>query len=145
MQNLIPLVFIRPLRLCIRGEQLRRARIALLKATHLPYIAAIWAYERTNRYLSSTSESWQYTSRSQKRPLVRSQVQVRHRASLYPARSTRSDASLCAKTPANEGRFNGARDLDSLAEVKRMIEQLSTQVEELSRMVAKPHEEPKIV
>lgn len=129
------------MRLCISGEQLRRVRIALLKATHLPYIAAIWAYETTNRYLSSTSERWQYTSRSQKRPLIGSQAHVRHRGSRYPALRTRSDASLLAKTPGSEGRFNGARDLDSLTEVKRMIEQLSIQVEELSRRVAKPHEE----
>lgn len=141
MQNLIPLVFIRPLRLCVPGEQLRRVRIALLKATHLPFIAAIWAYESTNRYVSRTSESWQYTSRSQKRPLVGSHVHVRHRASCYPAPRTRSDASLLAKTPGSEGRFNEARDVESLTEVKRMLEQLSIQVEELSRSVAKPHEE----
>lgn len=141
MQNLIPLLFIRPLRLCVPAEQLRRARIALLKVTHLPYIAAIWAYESTNRYLSSTSESWQYPSRSQKRPLVGNQVHVRHRPSRYPALRTRSDASLLAKTPGSEGRFTGVRDLDSLTEIKRMIEQLSTQVEALSQRVAKPHEQ----
>lgn len=145
MQNLIPLVFIRPLRLCIPGEQLRRARIALLKATHLPYIAAIWAYESINRFVGSTSESWQYTSRSQKRPLVGSQVHVRHRASPSPALRARSEAFLLAKSAGSEGRFNGARDVDALTEVKKMIEHLSTQVEELSRMVVKLREEQKNV
>jgi len=34
--NLIPLILIRPLRLFVTAEKLRRTRIALLKATHLP-------------------------------------------------------------------------------------------------------------
>lgn len=34
--NLIPLIFIRPLRLIIPADKLRSARITLLKITHLP-------------------------------------------------------------------------------------------------------------
>ncbi|KAF8427499.1 hypothetical protein EV426DRAFT_699329 [Tirmania nivea] len=53
--NLIPLIFLRPLRLFLTSTQLRRMRIALLKFTHFPFVAAIVAYEgvatknRTNR------------------------------------------------------------------------------------------------
>lgn len=69
---------------------------------------------------------------------------MRHRPSRYSALRTRSDASLLAKTPGSEGRSTGVRDLDSLTEIKRMIEQLSTQVEALSQRVAKPHEQTNV-
>lgn len=36
--NLIPLIFIRPLRLIVPADKLRSARITLLKATHLPQV-----------------------------------------------------------------------------------------------------------
>src|SRR4051812_1664702 len=44
LQNLIPLL-LRPLRLVLASERLRSARIVLLKATHAPFIGAIYAYE----------------------------------------------------------------------------------------------------
>lgn len=43
--NLIPLIFIRPLRLILTADKLRRTRIVVLKATHLPIVGAIWAFE----------------------------------------------------------------------------------------------------
>jgi hypothetical protein len=46
-QNLIPLLCIRPLRLVLSAEALRRVRIGLLKVTHLPFVAIILAYEAT--------------------------------------------------------------------------------------------------
>ena len=47
-QNLIPLIFIRPLRLFIAAEKLRRTRIMLLKITHLPIVGIIWVFERAH-------------------------------------------------------------------------------------------------
>lgn len=44
--NLIPLIFIRPLRLFVSAENLRNTRITLLKATHAPIVGAIWLFER---------------------------------------------------------------------------------------------------
>ncbi|KAI9741505.1 MAG: hypothetical protein M1818_004311 [Claussenomyces sp. TS43310] len=43
--NLIPLIFIRPLRLFVAADQLRGMRILLLKITHAPIVAAIMLYE----------------------------------------------------------------------------------------------------
>jgi len=43
--NLIPLVFIRPLRLCISSEGLRRERVTVLKITHMPIVAIIYVFE----------------------------------------------------------------------------------------------------
>lgn len=49
MQNLIPLLFLRPLRLFLPSEHVRRIRIVVLKATHLPFVFFIWVYERSRR------------------------------------------------------------------------------------------------
>lgn len=43
--NLIPLLCIRPMRLFLSAESVRRVRIVLLRATHLPFVTLIWAYE----------------------------------------------------------------------------------------------------
>ncbi|KAL3458106.1 hypothetical protein BJX64DRAFT_234036 [Aspergillus heterothallicus] len=54
--NLIPLLCIRPLRLFLPAEDIRRVRIVLLRATHLPCVALLWAYESSRRLLSSQSK-----------------------------------------------------------------------------------------
>ncbi|KAJ5919338.1 hypothetical protein N7466_010281 [Penicillium verhagenii] len=43
--NLIPLLCIRPLRLFLSAGTVRRVRIVLLRATHLPFVMMIWFYE----------------------------------------------------------------------------------------------------
>ncbi|TAQ91658.1 hypothetical protein B7494_g111 [Chlorociboria aeruginascens] len=53
--NLIPLIFIRPLRLFISAEKLRSARILLLKITHTPFIAAIWLFESAQDQIGGES------------------------------------------------------------------------------------------
>lgn len=45
--NLIPLLFLRPLRLVLPSEDARAIRIVVLKATHAPFVAVIWLYERS--------------------------------------------------------------------------------------------------
>lgn len=42
---------IRPLRLFLSAESIRRVRILLLRATHLPFVALIRAYEYTRRQI----------------------------------------------------------------------------------------------
>ncbi|KAJ6129233.1 hypothetical protein N7512_002013 [Penicillium capsulatum] len=49
--NLIPLLCIRPMRLFLSAETVRRVRIVLLRATHLPFVMLIWAYEASRRRL----------------------------------------------------------------------------------------------
>ncbi|KAL9102054.1 MAG: hypothetical protein Q9163_002762 [Psora crenata] len=65
-KNLIPLLFFRPLRLCIPSEQMRSARIALLKVTHAPYIASIWLYEGLARHMHGKIVGWRYIPRGHK-------------------------------------------------------------------------------
>ncbi|KAJ5690828.1 hypothetical protein N7462_005220 [Penicillium macrosclerotiorum] len=49
--NLIPLLCIRPLRLFLSAGTVRRVRIVLLRATHLPFVMLLWAYESSRRPL----------------------------------------------------------------------------------------------
>ena len=51
-QNLIPLLCIRPMRIFLSAESVRQARIVLLRATHLPFVALIWIYEASHRHVS---------------------------------------------------------------------------------------------
>ncbi|KAL8906496.1 MAG: hypothetical protein Q9207_001982 [Kuettlingeria erythrocarpa] len=144
-ENLIPLILFRPLRLCIPSEQLRNARIMVLRATHIPYVAAIWLYESTVGHWRDRKEQWLHQTGSRKRSILADHLNSARKATKYPAIKNRSEASLMVKTPGDtsEGRSYFAKDLDAAAELKRvldklnaqgeMIEKLSTQVETLTR------------
>ncbi|KAJ5965172.1 uncharacterized protein N7479_005048 [Penicillium vulpinum] len=54
--NLIPLLCIRPMRLFLSAGTVRRVRIILLRATHLPFVALIWAYESKWRHSSQGTQ-----------------------------------------------------------------------------------------
>jgi hypothetical protein len=54
-KNLIPLVFVRPLRLFVPAEKLRNTRIMLLKVTHLPIVGAIWLFESIHERVGGAS------------------------------------------------------------------------------------------
>ncbi|KAJ6024026.1 hypothetical protein N7540_004823 [Penicillium herquei] len=56
--NLIPLLCIRPMRLFLSAGIVRRVRIILLRATHIPFVLMIWVYESSRPYSRhSTSRS----------------------------------------------------------------------------------------
>ncbi|KAL3491527.1 hypothetical protein BJX62DRAFT_204863 [Aspergillus germanicus] len=79
--NLIPLLCIRPMRLFLPAEDIRRVRIVLLRATHLPCVVLLWAYESGRRLLSSQRK--QSVSRMTPRELS-------HPTSIIQSRSGRS-------------------------------------------------------
>ncbi|KAF7579149.1 Ion-trans domain containing protein [Pyrenophora tritici-repentis] len=129
--NLIPLV-IRPLRLILPSERLRGARIVLLKATHLPFVFAIWAFEHLaharTRDAKVTSFSGPQTHALPKRP---------------PRLPVNSPRLLMADAQSNVGRMQqmnwshtraGFTEPD--AQLKTLVARLSTQVEELTAMVS---------
>ncbi|KAI1556272.1 Ion-trans domain containing protein [Pyrenophora tritici-repentis] len=131
LQNLIPLV-IRPLRLILPSERLRGARIVLLKATHLPFVFAIWAFEHLaharTRDAKVTSFSGPQTHALPKRP---------------PRLPVNSPRLLMADAQSNVGRMQqmnwshtraGFTEPD--AQLKTLVARLSTQVEELTAMVS---------
>ena len=102
----------------------------LLKITHSPYVAAIWAYEHASRYLYRDDDSWHAGPQAQvqRRSMFASQISSSRKAK-QAALTSRSEASL-AKTEA-DARPNrlGA---DDVSDLKRMIARLSAQVNELT-------------
>ncbi|CAG8933459.1 unnamed protein product [Penicillium salamii] len=54
--NLIPLLCIRPMRLILSAGTVRRVRIILLRATHIPFVALIWLYESKWRNLKRQTQ-----------------------------------------------------------------------------------------
>ena len=110
----------------------------LLKITHLPYVAAIWAYEGAHKYFSKSDGTWQYRSKSKKRLFLAGShgntgrsISSSRNVSVLPALTSRSEPSL-ARSPAVLARPNPTGNGDSVGELKKMIENLSAQVEELA-------------
>ncbi|KAL8915970.1 MAG: hypothetical protein Q9172_006538 [Xanthocarpia lactea] len=136
--NLIPLILFRPLRLCVPADQLRNARIILLRVTHILYVVAIWLYESGNRYWNNKRDEWQQKAGAHKRSLLASRVSLSHKAPKYLAVRNRSEASLTAKVPGSGSHNQFARDSDILADMKKILDKLNTQeemIEKLSRQL----------
>ncbi len=128
-QNLIPLV-IRPLRLVLPSERLRSVRIILLKATHLPLVFAIWAFEQftvtRNRDGKVTSFSGPQTPALPKRAL---------RLPVNSPRLLMAEApSALGRKPHKPQARTGSKEND--AQLKTLVLKLSTQVEELTAVVS---------
>lgn len=131
--NLIPLLFLRPLRLILPSDTVRRLRIVLLKCVSIPFVALIWCYEGLSRILSEN------------RPVparARMRVSSAGRQSRGPSSrvSTLGIGSALKSstqpTPVEErpdsittARKQSDEDLMSL------VQRLSTQVEELTALV----------
>lgn len=140
-QNLIPLIFIRPLRFCLPQKTLRTARIILLKATHLPFVALIWAYEECRRLLSRKN----LLDRSKVPPLVgrpfsASQIDI-GRDRIHRAPTSRP-APISANLLASPYKVDYSRQgtvsstAEGNADLLSLVQKLSTQVDALTSMVA---------
>lgn len=80
-KNLIPLFCIRPLRLFLSNESIRRVRIVLLKVTHSPFVGIILAYESSRRYVTRKNRPSVATSSSLS-PAVSQKRITAHKVSL---------------------------------------------------------------
>ncbi|KAF2708796.1 hypothetical protein K504DRAFT_468024 [Pleomassaria siparia CBS 279.74] len=135
--NLIPLA-LRPLRLVLPSERLRSARIVLLKATHLPWVGAIWVYEHfcpSKRGSGVGTIGGPETSTS-KRGL---------RASINPPRPLTSGLQ---SSGGGNGRMHGNNrpqtrggPSDSDPQLKSLVVKLTSQVEQLTTMVSQLQEQ----
>ena len=160
LQNLIPLIFFRPVRLCVPGERLRAVRIMLLKATHLPFVAAIWAYENfsprywwiadgeDNRDGLDYAESWHLSlnpeshSRtvSQANPRIKSTQRQQHRIAPSSVSKSSTLAALMSRSDISLVRHPTAGHNVSVAEAEpsemRSLASIAEEVKELKQMVA---------
>ncbi|KAL5411004.1 hypothetical protein PMIN03_005108 [Paraphaeosphaeria minitans] len=141
--NLIPLL-LRPLRLVLPSERLRSARIVILKATHLPFVGAIWAYERL--FSSHARNSGALSMTGPETPRMRKGF---FRSSIQPSRSLAagfrgsSSGSNGSLGIAPESRPSWVRDgpADPDQQLKILVSKLSMQVEELTSIVSQLQEQ----
>lgn len=138
-QNLIPLC-IRPFRLVLPSERLRSARIVLLKATHLPFVAAIWAYEQIadsrKRDSHMLSSSGPQTPLPSKKP-PRLAVNTPH---LLLADSQAAPGSPGRRYLASRAHVRAGQP-EPETQLRTLVMNLTTQVEQLTEMVSKLQEQ----
>ncbi|KAL2214918.1 hypothetical protein M432DRAFT_554467 [Thermoascus aurantiacus ATCC 26904] len=148
--NLIPLLCLRPLRLFLSAEALRRVRIILLKVTHLPFVAIIMAYEASRRYVSHRNIQAPPISMSRGSnnvPFSAGQASFPTRsAPLHPAATRTSIQSLVSgkgrvspgQRPETRGPGAAPAGLDriSLSEVLDEVDRLRLQVDRVAATMA---------
>ncbi|KIW11929.1 hypothetical protein PV08_09202 [Exophiala spinifera] len=137
--NLFPLLLLRPLRLVLPSEDVRRIRIAMLKATHVPFLAIIWTYEKSMRMVSRAHPTISKAPHLTSRPLSAGQFSLggaqdfvkspSSRRALPDASPTRSPDVTGSTTKSASG---GAENTELLA----LVHKLSAQVDGLTAMVA---------
>ncbi|ORY09678.1 hypothetical protein BCR34DRAFT_486901 [Clohesyomyces aquaticus] len=142
--NLIPLA-LRPLRLVLPSERLRSARIVLLKATHLPYVGAIWAYEQfvdsRIRRSGVASISGPETSFTAKRVLLRSSLNSpRPLTSGFQATAEGHGSAPSRSHLSNWPNTRGGPP-DAEPHLKSLVVKLTAQVEQLTTMVSQLQEQ----
>ncbi|KAE8443417.1 hypothetical protein EG329_001898 [Mollisiaceae sp. DMI_Dod_QoI] len=153
--NLIPLIFIRPLRLCVPADKLRTTRIFLLKVTHLPIIGAIWLFETSYEKVkgntpmfssmgpSSEQPTMENTVRSRKpRPFLSNRASANTASQHFPALRNDDGPVISYPDPFDDtvnGKQDGERavvlknpDLDGL---KAQVEDLSSKIAELTALI----------
>lgn len=122
----------------------------LLKVTHSPFVAAIWAYERGYRYMSRKvgrsspllPNGPSFLSSQNKSRLSRN----RSLNAMFRAPALRSDEPLVRAPKIHtrtglRGPTSADKTDESIAELKQMIEKLSSQVQELSATIARRPDE----
>jgi hypothetical protein len=138
-QNLIPLC-IRPLRLVLPSERLRSARIVLLKATHLPFVGAIWCYEQLadsrKRNSNVKSFSGPQTPLPSKKP---------PRLAVNTPRLLMADSQAAPNSPGRVPQASRPHARVGLPEpdtqLKTLVLKLTRQVEQLTEMVSQLQEQ----
>lgn len=137
--NLVPLILLRPLRLFFPSEQVRRIRILVLKVTHLPFMAVIWAYEKSQRLVPRPHPTLTKAPHFSTRPLSASQFIFNGNQDARRASTTRQALAETSptKTPYLAGSTmksasGGVENIEMLT----LIQKLSAQVDELTAMVA---------
>ncbi|KAJ5268693.1 hypothetical protein N7505_004451 [Penicillium chrysogenum] len=135
--NLIPLLCIRPMRLFLSAGTVRSVRIVLLRATHLPFVALIWAYEskwqhskRQSSQLGPMSARYQGTSENP----TESRCQDPHHPSLVETnRLGPGKAPSVDQQAARELDMGQFGQVPQLADLIDTIERLRTQVEAIAQ------------
>ncbi|TVY45355.1 Calcium channel [Lachnellula subtilissima] len=129
--NLIPLILIRPLRLCLPASHLRRTRIMLLKITHAPIVACIWLFERMHeRVNKSGADAFSSTDPQNTSSKTKSKKQ---KPFLSKAQLSDNRNSLAVF----DGVASPGEEYERVVELEDRIADLSAKNEELRTLTAK--------
>ena len=141
--NLLPLVLLRPLRLGLPAATVRSARIALLKATHWPFVAAIWGYEGLRARWRGLDPDASWYARPPSAHLAAPAEPTLHPRSQSHAHSLRRPTFHASARPAAGGRRPTLAALTNKSEVSLVRPGLSgrdtgaEEIEELKGAVAR--------
>ncbi|GAB7343205.1 hypothetical protein MBLNU457_1270t2 [Dothideomycetes sp. NU457] len=138
-ENLIPLV-LRPLRLFVPADKLRSVRIALLKATHFPFVGAIMLYENLRSRVASRHVSGLPLA-STGTPAERSQVRRRYPRSnrlstpqpLAAAILKRDLMEHAMPESTQQRAHDGNNAANDLADMQKAMARLTRQMEALTQ------------
>lgn len=134
--NLLPLLFVRPLRLFLPSNSVRHIRVMLLRAVSIPFVALIWCYEGSSR-LFSHSDPHPPLARIRSRPLSASKPTYGlPRFGELGMASARKSASPPRTNGTSGASLENASSTEDKADLIVLVQRLSTQVDELTAMVA---------
>lgn len=137
--NLIPLIFLRPLRLILPSQDARAIRIVVLKSTHAPFVAVIWVYERAVQMWTSAASALALRGlHTPVSPLPgqTSSDGARHAAKPRMYRPVRGGASRHASSPSDP--TSTTTNADN-AELMALVQSLTAKVDDLAALVAGQH------
>ena len=138
--NLFPLVVLRPLRLFLPSEEVRRIRIFVLKATHIPFVALIWAYENSKAMIARAHPTLSKAPHSTSRPLSGGQLSFDGPRDFPKSPTTRralTETLSSTVTPdMTASTTKSALSSADTAELINLVQKLSAQVDGLTAMVA---------
>ena len=147
--NLLPLFFIRPLRLFVSNKNIRRIRIIVLKATHSPMMAAIWVYEYLHdriygahhMFMTVPPRGNTYSKKAQRPAIIgwTTAMSVSHDLPKTP----RPDSSEMRPEPGKSGVNMVKGWMESAVkggkqeqeELEKKVDDLSTKIEELTALI----------
>ena len=134
--NLLPLLFLRPLRLFLPSDTVRGMRIILLRSVSIPFVVLIWCYEGSCRLLSRDDHQRPFM-RMRTRPLSTrnlSQGLLRYdnsgKASALRGIDPQSDHRL-----TNSSGYGNSNLIES-TELIALVHKLSAQIDDLKSLVA---------
>ncbi|EXJ84649.1 hypothetical protein A1O3_05319 [Capronia epimyces CBS 606.96] len=139
--NLFPLTLLRPLRLFLPSEDVRRIRILVLKVTHVPFVAMIWAYEKSRGLVPRRHSTMSKAPHLTSRPLSAGQSSFNGSRDLVKSSATRRalPETPPAATPERGGRTGNSKSASGSADdadLVALVQRLSAQVDGLTAMIA---------
>ncbi|KIW34011.1 uncharacterized protein PV07_00813 [Cladophialophora immunda] len=137
--NLFPLIVLRPLRLVLPSEEVRRIRIFVLKATHVPFVALIWAYENSRTMISRAHPTISRAPHLTSRPLSAGRLSLEGTRDFVKSPTTRRALNETSSTVTPDmaaSTTKSALGTADSAELIALVQKLSEQVDGLTAMVA---------